>query len=78
MSAFATLKGGGQITELEGTKAEQAQARLSTAQSEEDFRAALNELKFYTELGIRRMKGEKIPETLYEDSQANDPLGIRG
>ena len=78
LSAFATLKGGGQITELEGTKAEQAQARLSTAQSEEDFRAALNELKFYTELGIRRMKGEKIPETLYEDSQANDPLGIRG
>ena len=77
LSAFATLKGGGQITELEGTKAEQAQARLSTAQSEEDFRAALNELKFYTELGIRRMKGEKIPETLFEDSQANDPLGIR-
>lgn len=77
LSAFATLKGGGQITELEGTKAEQAQARLSTAQSEEDFRAALNELKFYTELGIRRMKGEKIPETLFEDSQANDPLNIR-
>lgn len=78
LSAFATLKGGGQITELEGTKAEQAQARLSTAQSEEDFRAALNELKFYTELGIRRMKGEKIPETLYEDSKSvSDPLGIR-
>ena len=78
LSAFATLKGGGQITELEGTKAEQAQARLSTAQSEEDFRDALNELKFYTELGIRRMRGEKIPETLYEDSKANnDPLGIR-
>ena len=77
LSAFATLKGGGQITELEGTKAEQAQARLSTAQSEEDFRAALNELKFYTELGIRRMRGERIPETLYEDSQANDPLNIR-
>ncbi len=79
LSAFATLKGGGQITELEGTKAEQAQARLSTAQSEEDIRAALNELKFYTELGIRRMKGEKIPETLYEDSKSvSDPLGIRG
>lgn len=78
LSAFATLKGGGQITELEGTKAEQAQARLSTAQSEEDFRDALNELKFYTELGIRRMRGEKIPETLYEDSKANnDPLNMR-
>ena len=77
LQAFSTLKGGGQITEIEGEKATQAQARLSTAQSEEDFRAALNELKFYTELGIKRAKGELIPETLYEDSQANDPLGIR-
>ena len=78
LTAFSTLKGGGQITELEGTKAEQAQARLSTAQSEEDFREALQELKFYTELRIRRMRGEKIPETIYEDSKTNnDPLGIR-
>lgn len=77
LQAFSTLKGGGQITEIEGEKATQAQARLSTAQSEEAFRAALNELKFYTELGIKRAKGERIPETFYEDSQANDPLNIR-
>ena len=77
LQAFSTLKGGGQITEIEGEKATQAQARLSTAQSEEDFRAALNELKFYTELGIKRAKGEFIPETLYEDSQVNDPLDMR-
>lgn len=78
LQAFESLKGGGQITELEGIKAEQARARLSTAVSEEDFRVALQELRFYTEQGIRRLKGEKIPETFYEDSKAqSDPLGIR-
>ena len=78
LQAFESLKGGGQITELEGIKAEQARARLSTAVSEEDFRVALQELRFYTEQGIRRLKGEQIPETFYEDSKKqSDPLGIR-
>lgn len=78
LQAFERLKGGGQITELEGTKAEQAMARLSTAVKEEDFREALRELRFYTEQGIRRLKGEEIPESFYEDSKTtSDPLGIR-
>ena len=78
LQAFESLKGGGQITELEGIKAEQARARLSTAVSEEDFREALQELRFYTEQGIRRLKGEQIPESFYEDSKKqSDPLGIR-
>lgn len=45
LQAFESLKGGGQITEIEGQKAEAAIARLNTAQSPEDFRAALTELK---------------------------------
>lgn len=45
LQAFESLKGGGQITEIEGQKAEAAIARLNTAQSAEDFRAALVELK---------------------------------
>lgn len=45
LQAFESLKGGGQITEIEGSKAEQAIARLSTAQSADDYRAALDELK---------------------------------
>jgi hypothetical protein len=45
LQAFESLKGGGQITEVEGTKATQAIGRLSTAQSPEDYRDALNELK---------------------------------
>ena len=45
LQAFESLKGGGQITEIEGQKAEAAIARLNTAQSADDFRAALLELK---------------------------------
>jgi len=45
LQAFESLKGGGQITEVEGAKATQAIGRLSTAQKPDDYRAALNELK---------------------------------
>ena len=80
LQAFESLKGGGQITELEGQKAEQAQSRLNTAQSEEDFREALQEYKFYIDQGVRRLRGEQIPaDTIYGGGQggASDPLGIR-
>jgi len=75
LQAYETLKGGGQITELEGKKAQEAQARLSTAQKPEDFREALREYRFYIEQGIKRLQGEDIPpDTLYERSI--DPLGL--
>lgn len=79
LEAYKSLRGGGQITELEGQKAEAAQARFSTAQSEEDFRDALMEYKFYIEQGIRRLNGEQIPpDTLYKSEDAqSDPLNIR-
>lgn len=44
LQAFQSLKGGGAITEVEGRKAEQAIARLDTAQSEPEFRRALMDL----------------------------------
>lgn len=79
LQAFESLKGGGQITELEGQKAEAAQSRLNTAQSEEDFKDALREFRFYINQGIRRLNGEEIPpNTLYEpEAAASDPLNIR-
>lgn len=40
LEAYQSLKGGGHITNFEGEKAEQALARLSTAQSEDEFIAA--------------------------------------
>lgn len=45
LQAFESLKGGGQITEVEGNKAQQAIGRLSTAQSEKAYREALGELR---------------------------------
>lgn len=45
LQAFESLKGGGAITEVEGKKAEQAIANLSTAQSEQQFDAALKDFR---------------------------------
>lgn len=45
LQAYQTLRGGGQITEVEGAKAEAAIMRLNTAQSLEDYKAALGELR---------------------------------
>lgn len=45
LQAFQSLKGGGAITQVEGTKAEQAIARLDQAQSDEEFLVALNDLR---------------------------------
>jgi len=54
LTAYATLKGGGQITEIEGAKAEVAIARLQSAQSPESARAALNDLRTVILTGINR------------------------
>ena len=45
MQAYQSLKGGGQITEVEGQKAEQALARMDTAQTEKAFREATLEFR---------------------------------
>lgn len=45
LQAFESLRGGGAITEIEGMKATQAIAALDRAQSENDYRRALAELK---------------------------------
>jgi len=45
LQAFDKLRGAGQITEVEGAKATAAMARLNTAQNEQDYRSALNELR---------------------------------
>jgi hypothetical protein len=46
LSAFESLKGGGQITEIEGQKATAALSRLTNqAQSEEEYRKAIEDFK---------------------------------
>lgn len=54
MEAFQTLKGGGQITEVEGQKATQAITRMDTAQSEAEFVRAAREFQDVIRAGVKR------------------------
>ena len=58
LQAYQTLKGGGAIANAEGTKAEMAIARLNTAVSEKDFKAALNDYKTAIKRGLEAMKAQ--------------------
>lgn len=57
LQAFQTLRGGGQISNVEGEKAQAAIARLNTAQSPKDYRQALNELKGIVQTSLERARG---------------------
>jgi hypothetical protein len=63
LQAFQTLKGGGQITEVEGKKATDAIARLNTAQSTPEFRSALMDLRDVVVSADARMSGGAKPAT---------------
>jgi hypothetical protein len=58
LQAFNTLKGGGSITEAEGTKATAAINRMSTAQSEKEFNIAAREYQDVLRTGIARAKAK--------------------
>lgn len=72
MQAFESLKGGGQITEVEGLKAEQAMARMNRAQSEEDYKRALQDFRDVIERGMQTAQSRAG-----QGGAENDPLGIR-
>jgi hypothetical protein len=57
LQAFESLKGGGQITEVEGKKATDAMARLNRAQSDAEFESALRELRGIMTAGYKRLAG---------------------
>ncbi|WP_139975343.1 hypothetical protein [Ochrobactrum sp. CGA5] len=56
LQAFGMLKGGGQITEIEGAKAEAAMARMDRALNEEDFRNALKDFRDAVSQGMVKMR----------------------
>lgn len=58
LQAFESLKGGGQITEIEGRKATEAIARLNTAQSDEEFTKSLQELRGIISAGMERAQAK--------------------
>lgn len=58
LQAYDSLKGSGQITEVEGAKATNAIARMSTAQSEKAFKEAAQEFRDVVEAGLSRAKAK--------------------
>jgi hypothetical protein len=58
LQARQMLKGGGQITDYEGQKAEQAIARLSQAQTEDDFKLALSDFRQAVNDGYAKLEAQ--------------------
>lgn len=54
LEAFNGLRGGGAITEVEGEKATDAQARMSQAQDEKSYRQALTDYQDIIKAGVER------------------------
>ena len=78
------LKGGGAITDMESNKAEAAFARLSTAQSKEEFIAGLNDFQAALEAGIAKLATQSDNTEFSSGTVAppgqqpmgDDPLGL--
>jgi hypothetical protein len=68
---YESLRGGGAITEIEGNKAEQALARLDTAQTEDGFLQALNEIE-----GIIKSGAERAKQKAAAGPQISAPQGV--
>lgn len=73
LEAYNMLRGGGQITEVEGKKAESAMARLRTAQSEADYRAALLDFRDAVETGISKLEA-RAGTTAFKPQAGGDDL----
>ena len=76
LQAYSTLRGGGQITEVEGTKAENAMARMDRAQSEAEFTTALQDFRDAVKVGMQKLR-EKAGVTPSTAPQAG-PVTING
>ena len=57
LQAFESLKGGGAITEVEGKRATDAIGRLNRAQSDDEFKLALEDLRGVMTTGYKRLSG---------------------
>jgi len=78
LQAFESLKGGGQITEIEGQKAQQAINRMSRGTSKEEFDAAAKDFLSVVDALEKRTKAKagvtqnKEPSFTGQDKQAYD------
>lgn len=79
MEAYQTLKGGGQITEIEGVKGTQAIARMDRAQNVKDFDKAMDDFKNVIQIGLerarRQAKQQGVPESQSRVRKFNPETG---
>jgi len=75
LQAFESLKGAGQITEVEGNKATNAIARLNTAQSKEEFVKAVDEFKGVISRGLERARAKAAKAGPQAAQQPQQPAG---
>ncbi len=76
LEAFESLKGAGQITEMEGSKATNAIGRMQTSQSEKAFKEALKDLEGVISSGVTRArtKAGVVPPAAAGDTFNEIPL----
>lgn len=74
LQAFENLKGGGQITEREGTAATAAISRMNKSQTESEFRAAAKEFNDIVDGAMQRAR-QKAGITITEKPGMPDPQG---
>lgn len=77
LEAFESLKGGGQITQIEGEKATQAMSRMEKANTEAEFIKASREFQDIIRRGVNRakMRAGGQPESVQEPASFNDGWG---
>lgn len=75
LEAFNSLKGGGQITEVEGKKATDAIARMNNSTSEKEFKAAAEDFKSVVRTGLNRAKMKAKP--VAQPTQSTPSGGVK-
>ncbi len=75
LQAYETLKGGGQITEVEGKKAEAAIARMNRAQTEGEFIKSVEDFEQVIAAGLARANQKANPGTAKQRLKYNTATG---
>ena len=73
LEAYSRLKGGGQITEIEGTKATQALLRAKSSQSEPEFVAAMREFEQEVKTGMENAQRKGMVQVTSAPPMNNQP-----
>lgn len=74
LEAYQTLKGGGQITEIEGRKATEAITRMDKSQKEAEFIKAAREFQGVIRAGVKRAR-EKAGRPVFVEPGTEMPRG---